>query len=137
MSIYDIEPGYEIPPVRQVTDAQQMKLMAALLHDPNPTHFDVEAVNKLGLGERPVTQGPMTVSYLADMLTTWAGGPQSLRSLRVRMLTNVFAGDTITCTGRVTDVDRVGGVIAVDVQAAVGDTPAVAGTAVVVVATNA
>jgi acyl dehydratase len=120
--------GDTIGPVTHVTDAQQMKLMAALLRDPNPIHFDVESVARLGLGDRVVTQGPMTVSFRAEMLTAWAG-PAALRSLRVRMLANVFAGDTVVCTGRVTAVED--GDVTVEVEASTNGTPVVSGTAVV------
>jgi acyl dehydratase len=128
--VSDVNVGDEIPPVVRVTDANQMKLMAALLRDPNPIHFDVESVKKLGLGERVITQGPMTVSFVADMVVAWAG-QEALRSLRVRMLGNVFGGDRVVCSGRVTEVDDASGLITLDVRAVVGEEPVVAGTAIV------
>jgi acyl dehydratase len=130
MSLTGVKPGDELEPVTHVTDPEQMKLMAALLRDPNPIHFDVDSVVKLGLGDRVITQGPMTLSFVADMVAHWAGH-EALQSLRVRMLGNVFGGDTVTCSGRVTEVDEAAGLITLEVQAAVGDTPVVAGTAVV------
>jgi acyl dehydratase len=123
--------GDELEPVEHVTDPQQMKLMAAILRNPNPIHFDVDSVVRLGLGDRVVTQGPMTLSFVADMVAAWAGGLEAMRSLRVRMLANVFGGDTVTCTGRVTAVDEDAGLVTVEVGAAVGDRPVVAGTAIV------
>jgi acyl dehydratase len=130
MSLGDVKVGDEIPQVTHVTDTEQMKLMAALLRDPNPIHFDVDSVKKLGLGDRVITQGPMTLSFVADMVVAWAG-QEALRSLRVRMLGNVFGGDTVVCSGRVTDVDDASGLITLDVKAAVGETPVVGGTATV------
>jgi acyl dehydratase len=82
-------------------DAQRMKTMAALLADPNPIHWDVDAVRSLGLGERPVNQGPSNMAYVANMLAAWAGGHEHLVSLRVRFLANVFAGDRLTAGGTV------------------------------------
>jgi acyl dehydratase len=123
-----IGPGDVVGPVERVPDPERMKLMAALLRDPNPIHFDVESVTALGLGDRVITQGPMTVSYLADMLTAWGGGTDTLRSLHVRMLGNVFAGDTVVCRGRVVEVDDAGEAV-VEVEAVVGDVPVVKGTA--------
>lgn len=124
--------GDELEPVTHVTDPEQMKLMAALLRDPNPIHFDVESVRKLGLGDRVITQGPMTLSFVADMVARWAGGQEAaLHSLRVRMLGNVFGGDTVVCSGRVTEVDEASGLVTLEVQAAVDGTPVVGGTAVV------
>ena len=122
--------GDELPPVEHTVDPQNMKLMAALLRDPNPIHFDASSVQRLGLGDRVVTQGPMTLAFVSDAVTSWAG-IASLRSLRVRMLANVFGGDTVRCTGRVTAIDGVLGLITVEVGAAVDDRAVVQGTAVV------
>jgi acyl dehydratase len=88
-------------------DAQRMKTMAALLADPNPIHWDVEAVRSLGLGERPVNQGPTNMAYVANMLAAWAGGHEHLVSLRVRFLANVFAGDRLNAGGTVVAVEAV------------------------------
>ena len=107
-----------------------MKLMAALLRDPNPIHFDVSSVERLGVGDRVFTQGPMTLAFVSDAVTSWAG-IESLRSLRCRMLANVFGGDTVTCTGRVTAIDQLQGLITLEVGAAVDNCSVVSGTAVV------
>ncbi|MYB25554.1 MAG: MaoC family dehydratase [Acidimicrobiia bacterium] len=81
-----------------------MKTMAALLGDPNSIHWDTDALRRLGLGERPVNQGPNNMGYVADMLADWAGGPENLRRLKVRFAGNVFAGDRLVAGGRVTAV---------------------------------
>jgi acyl dehydratase len=130
VSLAAVSVGDELPSAEFTTDPEKMKLMAALLRDPNPIHFDVDSVTKLGLGDRVITQGPMTLSFVADTVTAWAGAG-SLRSLRVRMLGNVFGGDTVVCTARVTEVDESAGLITLEVQAAVGERPVVGGTATV------
>lgn len=130
MRIDEIAAGTDVPALERTTDPQNMKLMAALLSDPNPIHFDVASVEALGLGDRVITQGPMTLSFVAEMLTRWAG-PTALRSLRVRMLGNVFGGDTVRCTGRVIEVDVDAGTATVEVRAAVGDRDVVAGVATI------
>ena len=86
-------------------DAEKMKTMALLLRDPNPIHWDVETVRSLGMGDRPVNQGPNNMAYLVDMLARYAGGNDRVRGLRVRFLANVFAGDRLVAGGRVTGVD--------------------------------
>lgn len=99
----DVEVGSPITPfsVDQV-DAARMKTMAALLRDPNPIHYDPEVVRSLGLGDRPVNQGPLNVAYVANALLGWAGGdPSALRRLQVRFAGNVFAGDRVTAGGEV------------------------------------
>ncbi len=88
-------------------DAEKMKTMALLLRDPNPIHWDVDTVRSLGMGDRPVNQGPNNMAYLVNMLATYAGGFDRVRGLRVRFLANVFADDRLVAGGRVTEVDEV------------------------------
>ena len=49
-------------------DADKMKVMALILDDPNPIHYDANAVQRLGLGDRPINQGPNGVAYVINML---------------------------------------------------------------------
>jgi acyl dehydratase len=128
------EVGYELPPlVIEAVDAEKMKLMAAILRDPNPIHFDVARVRELGMGDRVVNQGPSNMSYLLNMVTRWSGGVPTLRSVAVRFLGNVFAGDRVECTGRVTAVDDEAGLVTLEVAAQVGDRPVLQGSVVVAV----
>jgi acyl dehydratase len=126
------EVGQELPPlVIESVDAEKMKLMAAILRDPNPIHFDPERVRDLGMGDRTVNQGPSNMSYLLNMVTRWSGGVSALRSADMRFLGNVFAGDRVECRGRVTEVDRDRGLVTVEVEATVGEQPILRGTVVV------
>ena len=54
--------------VIESVDAEKMKTMALLLRDPNPIHWDVGSVRELGMGDRPVNQGPNNMAYLGGML---------------------------------------------------------------------
>ena len=78
-----------------------MKTMAALLVDPNPIHWDTEETRRLGLGDQPVNQGPVSISYVLNMLMGWAGGPERLRSFRVRCLANAYGNDRLRAGGEV------------------------------------
>ncbi|MDT7568612.1 MAG: hypothetical protein QOG76_7236, partial [Pseudonocardiales bacterium] len=49
-------------------DPEKMKLLALLLADPNPLHFDPEAASRLGIAERPVNQGPSNMAMLVNLL---------------------------------------------------------------------
>jgi acyl dehydratase len=126
------EVGQELPPlVIEAIDAEKMKLMAAILRDPNPIHFDVEEVKTLGLGDRVVNQGPSNMSYLLNMVTQWSGGVPTLRSVGMRFLGNVFAGDRLECTGHVTEVDADAGLVTLEVLASVGDRTVLQGSVVI------
>lgn len=99
------EVGDDLPArIIESVSAEKMKTMAALLGDPNTIHWDAHDVRRLGLGDRPVNQGPNNMGYVIDMLTAWAGGPANFRRLKVRFLGNVFAEDRLVAGGKVTAV---------------------------------
>ncbi len=101
----DVSVGDELPQrIVESVSAEKMKTMAALLGDPNTIHWDVTDVRRLGLGDRPVNQGPNNMGYVIDLLADWAGGPANFRRLKVRFLGNVFAGDRLVAGGTVTAV---------------------------------
>lgn len=94
--------GSSLPVHEVLVDAQPMKTMAALLGDPNPIHWDRRSLAALGLGDRPVNQGPLNMGYLMTMLARWAGGRDRILEFRVRFLGNVLAGDLVRTEGTVT-----------------------------------
>jgi acyl dehydratase len=97
--------GTAIPPftVREVS-GDHIRILALLMHDPNPIHFDLAAVAAAGLGDREVTQASATMGYLYDMLIGWTGSRRSILALRCRFQANVFAGDPVVAGGVVTAV---------------------------------
>jgi acyl dehydratase len=112
-----VEVGTELPPfVVESVPVEAMKTVAALLHDPNPIHFDVTAVQELGMGDRTVNQGPTNMAYVTNMLVAWAGDPAAVRGLRVRFLGNVFAGDRLEARGVVKGVREENGTRLVDLD---------------------
>jgi acyl dehydratase len=124
--------GAELEPlVVESVPPEKMKLMAALLRDPNPIHLDPEAVRRLGMGDRVVNQGPTNQAYLVNMLVAFAGDPGAIRRVTVRFLGNVFAGDRVECRGRVSEVDRDAGLVTVELEEVVDGRPVMSGTAVV------
>jgi acyl dehydratase len=130
MTLAGARVGDELPPlVIERVDADRMKLMAAILRDPNPIHFDADRVRELGMGEKTVNQGPSNMSYLLNMVTQWSGGVPTLRSVAVRFLGNVFADDRVDCRGRVSAIEA--DLVTLEVEAAVGDRQVLAGTVVV------
>lgn len=124
-------PAWDVPEV----SAEKMKTMAALLADPSPIHFDVATLQALGMGDRPVNQGPLNMGYVMNAVTTWAGGADRLRMLRVRFLGNVLAGQALRVTGTVTAVREQDGATLADCDVALsvtGGEQVVSGRATVV-----
>jgi acyl dehydratase len=123
--------GAELPPfVVETVDPQRMKTMAALLDDPNPIHFDTDLVVRLGYGTAPINQGPITMSYLMNVVTD-AFGREAIRSFRCRFLGNVFAGERVVCRGTVSALDAAAGTAEIELSAVVGDRPVLAGAVTV------
>jgi acyl dehydratase len=128
--------GTVIDPYQVLVDPERMKVMAALLADPNPIHFDTRALAELGMDLRPVNQGPLNMGYLQTMLARWAGGRERIRDFQVRFLGNVLAGDTVEATGTVVGLRREphGTVALCEISLAVlGGAQVLAGTAEVLV----
>jgi len=101
--------GDDVPPlVVDPVSAEKMRTMAALLHDPNPIHFDVDVVAALGMGDRVVNQGPSNMAYIVNALVRWAGDAGALRQMACRFNGNVRAGDRVVATGVVTAVEPEG-----------------------------
>jgi acyl dehydratase len=78
----------------------RMRTMAALLRDPNPLHWDRDAVAALplGLGRRTINQGPLGLSYMINMLHAWAG-PDCLRRINMRFPQVVLDGERVVARG--------------------------------------
>lgn len=97
--------GEALPPfeVASVYPAA-MQVWARLLHDPNPIHLDVAAVQAAGLGDRRINQGPANLAYILNMLTR-AFPDMCVSATDVRFMANVLEGDRVTAGGTVTAVD--------------------------------
>lgn len=102
--------------VVEEVSTEKMKTLAPILADSNPIHFDVEVVRALGMGDRPVNQGPTNLGYVMNMVAAWAGGLQHLREVAVRFQANVLGGDRVVARGVVTAVRQVDGQTLADLE---------------------
>jgi acyl dehydratase len=86
--------------------AERMKTMAAILRDPNPLHWDRDAVAAipLGLGRRTINQGPLGLSYMVNMLHAWAG-PGCIKRLKMTFPQAVLDGERVVAKGSTTAID--------------------------------
>jgi acyl dehydratase len=98
--------GNNIPEwVMESVSPQRMCTMAAILRDPNPIHWDRDAVDALplGLGKRTINQGPLGLSYMINMLHAWAG-PDCLRRIVMRFPQVVLDEERVIARGLITAV---------------------------------
>jgi acyl dehydratase len=103
MNYEDLSPGDTLPAVT-VDDVRghDMKLIAALLEDPYPVHFDPKAAAEQGYPAL-LNQGPVNLSYLLQPVLNACESPADLRGFDTRYESMVFAGETVEATATVTD----------------------------------
>lgn len=127
--------GDEVPPlVVSSVRIEDIRIMAVILRDSNPIHFDPDVVAKAGLGERVINQGASTMAYVMNLLTGWAGSRRALRRIDCSFRDNVAAGDDVRVGARVSSVEPAleGHLVDLDVWAeVVGGRRAIVGTATV------
>lgn len=101
--------------------ADTMRLVAALMDDPNPIHFDAVSARKAGLGDRMVVQGPVTFGHMLVFAAKAMGGMNGIGHASIRFLGNVFEGERLTCGGSIGVPDESGNNLTVECEARVGD----------------
>jgi acyl dehydratase len=124
--------GQQIEPlVIESVDPEKMKTVAAILHDPTPIHFDTDVTRALGMGDEPVNQGPLNMTWFTEAALRFAGGPERLVSFKVRFLDNVFGGERFECSGTITAIDALQGEAELELLASANGRPVLGGSAVV------
>ncbi len=98
-AVGDNIPEWVMPEV----SAERMRTMAALLRDPNPLHWDRDAVAALPLelGRRTINQGPLGLGYMVNMLHDWAGAG-CIRRMVTRFPQVVLDGEKVIARGKIT-----------------------------------
>jgi acyl dehydratase len=103
------------PLSRRVTQAQ-INAYAEAAGDPNPIHLDEDFARMVGL-PGTIAHGMLDLGILVDAIARWAGGGDRVASVGCRFSKPLLAGDTITCTGTVVDVDEKRGIAELTVEA--------------------
>ncbi len=100
MRFDDLSVGDEL--VRTVEDlrADDMKLIAALLQDPYPPHYDPRRAEELGYPGL-LNQGPANLAYMLQPIVRELDSPSKLASFDMRFHDMVFEDETVTATATV------------------------------------
>lgn len=93
-----------VPFVVESASPDSMRDWSVFLADPNPIHLDVEVVKAKGLGDKRINQGPMNVALMMNMLLAAVPGCR-IETMDSRFLDNVYEGDHLTASGKVTAVE--------------------------------
>jgi acyl dehydratase len=121
------------PYVVEAVDPEKMKIMAAILQDPNPIHYDVELVRSLGYGDGAINQGPINMAWFMNSAVAFAGGRERLLHTHMRFLGNVFGGERFVAEGTVSSIDRDAGTAVLEIECTANGRPVLAGTATVAI----
>jgi acyl dehydratase len=100
---------------RTVTQAQ-IDAYAEASGDHNPIHVDPDFARSVGL-PGTIAHGLLDMAILTEALARWAGGYEQVASIACRFSKPLLPGETVTCTGRVVDVDESAGLATLEVEA--------------------
>ncbi|MEU7987590.1 MaoC/PaaZ C-terminal domain-containing protein [Streptosporangium canum] len=118
--------GDEVPALERTIGAADMIAYAGATWDWHRLHHDAAYLRARGL-DRPVVDGQLFGALLAEQVQDWLGPDARLRRLRFRLLSMVFAGESVRVTGVVTGVE--GPLVTVEQKVLVADRVAAGGTA--------
>lgn len=118
--------GDEVPALERAIGAADMIAYAGATWDWHRLHHDAAYLRARGL-DRPVVDGQLFGALLAEQVQDWLGPDARLRRLRFRLLSMVFAGESVRVTGVVTGVE--GPLVTVEQKVLVAGRVAAGGTA--------
>ena len=108
--------GEEIAPLSRTVTQEQINAYAEASGDLNPIHVNEEFARMVGL-PGTIAHGMLDMAILTEAVSRWAGGADRVASIRCRFSKPLLPGDTITCTGKVVEVDEATGIATLEVGA--------------------
>jgi acyl dehydratase len=108
--------GDVLTPLRRTVTQEQIDAYAKAAGDPNPIHTDEELAKAFGF-PTTIAHGMLSLAILTECVARWAGGYDRVAGVAVRFSKPLLRGDTIICSGRVSEVDSDAGLIHLEVEA--------------------
>ena len=84
---------------------QTIREWSGFLADPNPIHLDPAAVAAIGLGNQVISQGPLNLAIVMNLLTSSLGKAR-IEQMESRFVGNVFAAEPLIAQGRISAVEN-------------------------------
>jgi len=103
-----VKVGDQSTPLSRTVTQEQIGAYAEASGDVNPIHVNEEFARMVGL-PGTIAHGMLNMAILTEAVSRWAGGSDNVASIRCRFSKPLLPGDTITCTGRVVEVDEAAG----------------------------
>jgi acyl dehydratase len=108
--------GDEMTPLDRTVTQEQVNAYADASGDNNPIHLDVDFARSVGL-PGTIAHGLLEMGILTEAVARWAGGFERVVSVSCRFSKPLLPGATITCSGRVTDIDDATGIAGLELSA--------------------
>ncbi|HEX4578679.1 MAG TPA: MaoC/PaaZ C-terminal domain-containing protein [Candidatus Dormibacteraeota bacterium] len=108
--------GDEMTPLSRAVTQEQVNAYADASGDHNPIHVDPDFARAVGL-PGTIAHGLLDMAILTEAVARWAGGYEQVASVSCRFSKPLLPGQTITCTGRVIDVDDSSGTASLELEA--------------------
>lgn len=100
----DVDLGYELAPLIKEPTREQLDAFTKVWDTSTGRFISDEAARAEGF-TGVILPGNMSMAFLAQLLTEWAGPSGKLRRLEVNFRRWVQPGDRLACMGLVTDTD--------------------------------
>lgn len=100
--------GQVLPPVEGTPTTRDLVRFAHAANDSAPLHYDQDYARSRGF-QTVIVHGALKASYMAQVLTQWAGERGWVAAFRSEYRAPDLPGRRLTAAGRVTAVDRVDG----------------------------
>jgi acyl dehydratase len=108
--------GDEMTPLSRTVTQQQITAYADASGDHNPIHVDPEFARSVGL-PGTIAHGLLDMAILTEAVARWAGAYEQVASVACRFSKPLLPGETVTCTGRVVEVDESQGIATLELEA--------------------
>jgi acyl dehydratase len=111
--------GDEMTSLARTMTQDQINAYAEASGDHNPIHVDPDFARSVGL-PGTIAHGLLDMGILTEAVARWAGGYEKVASVACRFSKPLLPGETVTCTGRVVDIDESTGLATLEVEAVSG-----------------
>jgi acyl dehydratase len=108
--------GDEMTPLARRVSQEQINAYADASGDHNPIHVDPDFARSVGL-PGTIAHGLLDMAVLTEAVARWAGGYERVASVACRFSKPLLPGETVTCTGRVVDIDESSGLATLELEA--------------------
>lgn len=130
-SISTVGTGDEFDVSKPVVTTEQLARYAGASGDFNRIHYDQDFAREAGLGG-VIAHGMLTMGFLAQAVTDWAGRGAVVRAIRSKFHAPVRPGDVVAFHGRVTACAAADRKCDLDLTGQVGDRIVISGAATVI-----